>query len=206
MKPYSWTPSKAEEIKVDNQHIKSKSESRGIFNVPSFSFYTGPNQNRRVPVRFHTDTHRERLVCTVGSPYHTLSSPACWSCTAAVADGGDFEGCGVTVIFGRPCQRWRMTYRWTRRWRRSLWVGWIGWRSRVPQCRVAWRPCQGRADYCGSPVLGAHLMAQRTASSSGQSDPGPCTPLCSWRTGQHLQRTFKQVSLSGSKTHKDWSL
>lgn len=111
---------KSRRNKVDNQHIKSKSESRGIFNVPSFSFYTGPNQNRRVPVRFHTDTHRERLVCTVGSPYHTLSSPACWSCTAAVADGGDFEGCGVTVIFGRPCQRWRMTYRWTRRWRRSL--------------------------------------------------------------------------------------
>ena len=55
----------------------------------------------------------------VGSPYHTLSSLACWSCTAAVADGGDGEGFGVTVTFDRPCQRWRMTYRWTRRWTRS---------------------------------------------------------------------------------------
>ena len=87
--------------------------------VPSFSICAGPDRSHRVPGNFHTDTHRERWVCTVGSPYHTLSSLACWSCTAAVADGGDGEGCGVTVTFDRPCQRWRMTYRWTRRWTRS---------------------------------------------------------------------------------------
>lgn len=182
---------KIEVIKVDEQHKKSRSKSRGRFIVPSFSICTGPDQSHRVPGNFHTDTHRERWVCTVGSPYHTLSSLACWSCIAAVADGGDGEGCGVTVTSDCPCQRWRMTYRWTRRWTRSWWVGRTGWRRRVPLCRAVWRPCRGRASCCGSPAPDAPRTARRKASSSGRSGPGPCTPLCSWRTGQHLQWEYR---------------
>lgn len=159
----------------------------GRFIVPSFSICTGPDQSHRVPANFHTDTHREKWVCMVGSPYHTLSSLECWSCTAAVADGGDGEGCGVTVTFDHPCQRWRMTYCWSKQRTRSRWVGQTGWRRRVPQCRAVWRPCQGRAGCCGSPVPGAHQTARRRASSNGQSGPGPCTHPCSWRTGQCLQ-------------------
>lgn len=173
-------------------NIKSPDQNREADSwSPSFSICAGPDQSRRVPGNFHTDTHRERWVCTVGSPYHTLSSLACWSCTAAVADGGDGEGCGVTVTSDRPCQRWRMTYRWTRRWTRSWWVARRGWRRRVPQCRATWRPCQGRAGCCGSPAPGARRTARRTASSSGRSGPGLCTPPCSWRTGQRLRRGYR---------------
>ena len=139
---------------------------KGRFLVPSFSICTGPDQSRRVPGNFHTDTHRERWVCTVGSPYHTLSSLACWSCTAAVADGGDGEGCGVTVTFDRPCQRWRMTYR-------PFALGF-----QIPLCPGP-SPCRARGGCCGSPGPGARQRARSSASSSGPSGPEPYTPLCS---------------------------
>jgi len=170
--------------------LSSDQNQKGRLIVPCSSICSGPDRSRRVPVNFHTDTHRERWVCTAGSPYHTLSSLACWSCTAAAAaaDGGDGEGCGVTVTFDHPCQRWRMTYRRTRRRsRRSRSVGRRARRRTVPQCRAGWRPCRGRGGCCGSPAPAARRTARRTASSSGPSGPGPCTPRCSWRTGRRLR-------------------
>lgn len=167
-------------------NTKSPDQMKGQMNGPSSSICTGPDWSHRVPVNSHTDTHRERWVCTVASPYHALSSLACWSCTAAVADGSDGEGCCVTVTFDHPCQRWRMIYRWTGRRLRSWSVGRRGWRRKVPQCRAGWRPCRGRAGCCGSPVPGARRMAQRTASSSDRSGPRPCIPPCSWRKGRRL--------------------
>lgn len=171
---------------MSNTKKKGPDQNQKVDSVPSFSICTGPDRSHRVRGSFHTDTHRERWVCTVGSPYHTLSSLACWSCTAVAADGGVGEGCGVTVTSDHPCQRWRMTYRWTRRWTRSRWAGRKGWRRKVPQCPAAWRPCRARAGCYGSLAPGAHRTAQKTASSSGRSARGPCTPPCSWRKGPCL--------------------
>lgn len=104
---------------------------------------------------------------------HTLSCLA-WRRGGAVGVGVGGVGVGVCGV-AALCRRWRMMS--DRPWSN---------RPQIPQ-RQARRPCPGRAGCCGNPHLVGTPWARSWASSSGPSDPGPYTPLCSSKTNLHLQ-------------------
>lgn len=69
-------------------------------------------------------------------------------------------------------------------------------RPQIPQSQAR-SPCPARAGCCGNRRPVAPRWAWNLASSSDLSGRGPCTPLCSWRTGLLLRDgTEKEVSLS----------
>lgn len=131
------------------------------------------------------DTHTGRRLCKACASYtevhRTLSSLA-WKHWGGV-DGVDVGASGWGGV-ASLCQRWRMTDRPPRS------------RPQIPQS-LARSPCPAHEGCFGNRRPVALRLAWNLASSSDLSGRGPCTLLCSWRTGLLLRdRTEKEVSLS----------
>lgn len=161
---------------------------RGEFSSTSsleFGMFFGQIEREREKSLSLRDTHTDRRLCKACASYtevhRTLSSLA-WKHWGGV-DGVDVGASGWGGV-ASLCQRWRMTDRPATS------------RPQIPQSRAP-SPCPARAGCCGNRRPVAPRWAWNLASSSDPSGRGPCTPLCSWRTGLLLRDpTEKEVSLS----------